>query len=562
MAVPPPGGPPPVIVLRVRVNGQSRDHRIEGLRASLGSGPRADVRYPTAGWPVLAGTVVQDGTEVRLIVPGRVGTLSLRVGDEVRIGRAEVAVVGLLPPETAPAPATARGAAAPSAALFGDYAETTGALPRADAPGSVAAADASTGTAPAGDPFHRRSDFGDELFERLKGAPWYACSIALHVLLFVLFKLLLTWNAPPGFQGGSGRLVMGVAPEQQEADRGPEPEPEQAVEPIPLPELEPVLPAERESDGEPEPATDAPLPSTLVLPPDEQEDPPLLGTLPTLSDASRTTAKRRPKPAPAPTLNPAEAIAKESVRDATRRAAEHVREQLGMDRGGPGDALRVLTERDVLVVEGEWDHHEHVLEAARIPHHMVSPHDASIANGMAFQGARFVFWNCGDRLSPRHSARIGPRVRAWVEAGGYLFTSDWALSNVLMSAFPGYLETRGTSAPLPEMVLEIAPTQAGRAHPLLEGVFTPGVTGRWWLEQASYDVVVKRPNDVTVLVESPQLRDVLQRSPVMAATFPFGRGRVLHLLGHYYQEQGNLAGAIAAQRIALNFVLMGLNASK
>ena len=89
----------------------------------------------------------------------------------------------------------------------------------------------------------------------------------------------------------------------------------------------PVVPAERESDAEPEPATDAPLPSTLVLPPDEQEDPPLLGTLPTLSDASRSTAKRRPKPAPAPTLNPAEAIAKESVRDATRRAAEHVREQ-------------------------------------------------------------------------------------------------------------------------------------------------------------------------------------------------------------------------------------------
>jgi hypothetical protein len=48
----------------------------------------------------------------------------------------------------------------------------------------------------------------------------------------------------------------------------------------------------------------------------------------------------------------------------------------------------------------------------------------------------------------------------------------------------------------------------------------------------------------------------------VAATFHYGRGRVLHAVGHYYQEAGNLAGTIAAHRLALNFVLMRLAQDK
>jgi hypothetical protein len=55
------------------------------------------------------------------------------------------------------------------------------------------------------------------------------------------------------------------------------------------------------------------------------------------------------------------------------------------------------------------------------------------------------------------------------------------------------------------------------------------------------------------------LRDTFNRSPAVAATFHYGRGRVLHTMGHYYQEAGNLAGTISAHRLALNFVLMRLD---
>ena len=119
----------------------------------------------------------------------------------------------------------------------------------------------------------------------------------------------------------------------------------------------------------------------------------------------------------------------------------------------------------------------------------------------------------------------------------------------------------GRGPQLPALVLDIAPTTAGAGHPLLEGVFTKGTTGRWWLEQQSHDIVVKKPREVTVLVESPDLREHHGRETTMAFTFAFGKGRVLHVLGHYDQEEGNLAGTVAVQRIALNFVLMGLGAT-
>ena len=37
--------------------------------------------------------------------------------------------------------------------------------------------------------------------------------------------------------------------------------------------------------------------------------------------------------------------------------------------------------------------------------------------------------------------------------------------------------------------------------------------------------------------------------------FKPGRGRVLHLLGHFYQEDGNRAGVVAMHRLIVNFLM-------
>ena len=90
--------------------------------------------------------------------------------------------------------------------------------------------------------------------------------------------------------------------------------------------------------------------------------------------------------------------------------------------------------------------------------------------------------------------------RPLIRDGGYRFTTDWGVANVLPYAFPGYIRTNGNRAHLPEMVLQIEPTREARNHPLLEGVFVPGVKGKWWLEQASFDMSVGRKDAVTILI--------------------------------------------------------------
>jgi hypothetical protein len=168
-----------------------------------------------------------------------------------------------------------------------------------------------------------------------------------------------------------------------------------------------------------------------------------------------------------------------------------------------------------------------------------------------------VFWNCGDPLPPDQMRAVAKRLEAYVRRGGYLFTTDWAVAHVVQLAFPGYLTTTGKDTSLPEMVVDIRPARGQERHPLLEGVFLPGTRGRWWLEELAFDVKIgpHGAGAVEVLVESPMLKDTLGVSPIVAATFKHGRGRVLHAMGHYFQEAGNMAGTVASHRLAMNFVL-------
>ena len=149
---------------------------------------------------------------------------------------------------------------------------------------------------------------------------------------------------------------------------------------------------------------------------------------------------------------------------------------------------------------------------------------------------------------PRKDPRMDPR------------RSAVTLVCTLALLITGSALAQGARAPLQEMVVRIKPVPSRKRHPLLQGVFHPGVQGRWWLEQASFDMIVQKPQEVTVLIESPDLEELFGRSPAVAATFDYGQGRVLHVLGHYYQEAGNLAGTVSAHRLALNFVMARLQA--
>jgi hypothetical protein len=212
--------------------------------------------------------------------------------------------------------------------------------------------------------------------------------------------------------------------------------------------------------------------------------------------------------------------------EVTRQAAARVRDAVLRGGGTLGTALSGLRREDILVVRGSFDHMEVVLEELRLPYTLVSPFEiAESADGL--KAHKVVFWN-------------------------------WAVSHLVAPAFPGHVATSGAQRTLPEMIIDVQPGHA-RDNPLLEGVFPEGGRMKWWLESASQDVQVVPGAAVDVLVESPTLSaPPYSRSPVVAATFAYGQGRVLHVMGHYYQQKGTMTGAAGAQRLALNFVRMRL----
>jgi hypothetical protein len=241
--------------------------------------------------------------------------------------------------------------------------------------------------------------------------------------------------------------------------------------------------------------------------------------------------------------------------EATLEAARFVRASLGLGRGSRGDPLAVLDKNDILVVTGSFDNIGRVLGALRLPFTPITPLSMTFKDSPSIEGYKVIFYNCGESPPRERLSTIARRLRKFVEKGGYLFTTDWSVGTILMAAFPGYLTTSGPMAPLPETLIRIGPASGKETHSLLKGVFHRGVQGLWWLEQASYDVKIVDTRNVEPLIVSDDLTDLHGRSPDVAVTFRYGKGRVLHVMGHYYQEEGNLAGTISTQRLALNFVV-------
>jgi hypothetical protein len=537
-----------VIVLRVTVGTATAEFRSDRAHVLLGSSSAADLRRKDAGWRGREATLLHAETHVLLSRPGRPGKpVPVRVGDVVHLGNARVALVGLLP-RTAPAPA----AAAASAVLFGGYEDvpataTSGATgaPPADPPPADRAAVAGV--------LSGHDTVGEALYVAVRRSPFYLASLAFHALL--ILTILVTKPGPPSKPEEKAREVAlsleSPVVSDETVDVGPS-APPLAVHDLEIPEID--FPEETPPES-PVPETRETLPVLGSAEGEDYASPMDVGLTPRLSAIGAQTPRRR---VPTPQVNLAEPFKESEAAAATDRAAGLIRAEIGTGKDGHAYALDRMRKEDLLVVRGGFDHIGRVLDALKLPYTLVLPHQVAHAKGTDLQQHKVVFWNCGEASPRDQQNEITRKVRQFVERGGYLFCTDWAVAHLVVPAFPGFVGTSGRDNPLPETVVAIEPDEQHAGDPLLDGVFRPGVNGSWWLEQASFDLKVLKSDVVDVLVRSPELKQRFGRGDAVAVTFPYGRGRVLHVLGHYFQKQGDLAGTVAAQRLALNFVLQRL----
>lgn len=183
----------------------------------------------------------------------------------------------------------------------------------------------------------------------------------------------------------------------------------------------------------------------------------------------------------------------------------------------------------VVEVKGAWDDAAQILNNMGIRHDHIKPKDL---REMSLDRTDVMIVNCEGKI-PQDQWE---KVRQWVIHGGYLITTDWTLGSFVEKAFPGMIawnggNTKGTT------VDAIVVTRNAN---LMAGV--PTTRGTWKLDEGSQMVRVLRPDVVHILARSNQLAQMDKNRNftgdpnqlgVLACEFPYGRGHVLHLVGHF-----------------------------
>jgi hypothetical protein len=213
---------------------------------------------------------------------------------------------------------------------------------------------------------------------------------------------------------------------------------------------------------------------------------------------------------------------------AYRAGARIARERIANEAPLDAAALESVRASDLVVVEGCYDHVERVLGALDMPFTQLPSGQLGAAR---LRPEQLLVINCPGSLDPRDVSR----VERFVAEGGSLFTTDWALKNVVEPAFPGTISFGGRATHDDVVGVEIL----DHDNPFLTGVMDGRDDPQWWLEASSYPISVEDPDRVDVLISSRELGRKYGESPV-AVLFSHGEGEVFHMISHYYLQRTEL----------------------
>lgn len=214
----------------------------------------------------------------------------------------------------------------------------------------------------------------------------------------------------------------------------------------------------------------------------------------------------------------------------------------------------------IVEVAGQWDKADKTLTKLQLPFQHVKSRDLSpelLAN------TKVLIINCAGNIKRDRLQSI----RDFVKNGGYLLTTDWALDNMLVQTFPGYIAwNKGVNK------RDIYDAEYLAPDPVL--AVNTVRSAFWKLDSASHLIRVLKPDAVHVLITSRQLAgEDPDKAGVLAVIFPFGRGYVLHMVGHFDNNAkiavGNFLpdsapaiGISLRQAIASNFIVAGMTGKR
>lgn len=223
--------------------------------------------------------------------------------------------------------------------------------------------------------------------------------------------------------------------------------------------------------------------------------------------------------------------------EASESAAAQVLEQT-MANQSPQDLalLKAVQGKDIVVVRGSMDHIEQVLSAARIRHTVIDPSQVA---GADLNADQVLMVNCPGTM-PQAGLR---RIEKFVRAGGLLYTTDWALLNVVQKAFPKTIAHNGGSTGD-----HVTAVRVHKHHDDLMSnmLLREGAEPQWWLEGGSYPIKILDKKRVEVLASSPQMGKAYGASPVVVR-FRWDDGEVIHVVSHFYRQVETRGPRVAAK---------------
>ena len=214
----------------------------------------------------------------------------------------------------------------------------------------------------------------------------------------------------------------------------------------------------------------------------------------------------------------------------------------------------------IIEVKGKWDDSGHILRTFGLGCTRVAPENLSKYD---LSKSKILIVDCAGNV-PAEGLEA---IRKFVHRGGYLLTTDWALEGCLQKAIPGFIEWNGDNTSETRVV---DARMTGDDPQLTQGTVP---NAYWKLDRKSQLMRVIKTEKVVIVAMSTQLQaEDSAGLGNLAATFQYGKGRVLHMVGHFDYNSGrafaNLLpdpapkiGISLRQAIATNFIAEALGQS-
>ncbi len=232
-----------------------------------------------------------------------------------------------------------------------------------------------------------------------------------------------------------------------------------------------------------------------------------------------------------------------------KAAADLLRKKLAHEAPADAQVLQAMSDKDIVVVQGSMDHIEQVLRHAQIKHTVIQPRQVA---SYQFRQSMVVMVDCPGVMPNAGVERLERHVRS----GGLLYTTDWALQNVVQKAFPRTIRATGGSTG--DEVVAVQLDDAQNDNIMSKMLLRKSSRPQWWLEGGSYPIRVVDPARVDVLAHSNTMGKRYGASPVVVR-FKHGDGEVIHVVSHFYRQAATHGPRVAAAGAA--DALEGLSAA-